>query len=208
MSIEFSREGIIKVFTKTKITIDADAYAYEIHARQKRKDGGPYIDHCLEVQKIAVEIGLYHEINNQNLNVIASAAVLHDSMEDQGCDFEDIQSLTNSSVANLVSMVSDDKRLPSTERLREYLKRIEAGGFELHIIKLADITSNARSGLGLIESSLESVEGRGKGQPPRIFMRNWEKKALTILLACWGLADSPFWQQCKNLLDEIREKVR
>ena len=72
--------------------------AYDVaktaHAGQKRKDGSPYVTHCVAAADIAADIGLDED------SIVA--ALLHDVIEDTNLKHEDIAHQFGSQVADIV----------------------------------------------------------------------------------------------------------
>jgi len=84
------------------------------HADQKSKgtSGAPYITHLLEVALLVAEATSAKDPN------LILAALLHDAIEDQDIDRDEIARRFGKDVAALVAEVTDDKFLPSKERKR------------------------------------------------------------------------------------------
>jgi len=118
----------------------ADAAA-RWHVNQRRKGAAqePYITHLLEVARLVGEA-----TNGADHNLIV-AALLHDTIEDQGVTREEIAAQFNDDVAALVVEVTDDKKLPKAERKRLQIKHAPNLTSRAKILKLADKISNLRS---------------------------------------------------------------
>ena len=120
--------------------LDAASFAAKKHTNQKRKgsDGQPYINHPLEVASLLASVG-----NVDDVDIIV-AGLLHDTVEDCGVSFEEIEERFGKIVASYVSEVTDDKSLPKAERKRlqvEHAPHLSHGAKQ---IKLADKISNIR----------------------------------------------------------------
>jgi (p)ppGpp synthase/HD superfamily hydrolase len=76
---------------------------------------------------------------------LVAAAVLHDTVEDTGTLPAELDSMFNADIADLVSEVTDDKRLGKEERKRKQVEHAAAKSVRAKILKLADKTSNLRS---------------------------------------------------------------
>jgi GTP diphosphokinase / guanosine-3',5'-bis(diphosphate) 3'-diphosphatase len=76
---------------------------------------------------------------------LVAAAVLHDTVEDTATLPGELASVFNADVADLVSEVTDDKRLDKAERKRLQVEHAAAITPRAKILKLADKTSNLRS---------------------------------------------------------------
>ena len=73
------------------------------------------------------------------------AALLHDTIEDQGVTREEIAAQFNDDVADLVVEVTDNKKLPKAERKQLQIKHAPKLTPRAKILKLADKISNLRS---------------------------------------------------------------
>src|SRR4051794_11061190 len=95
----------------------ADAAA-RWHVDQRRKGAAqePYINHLLEVANVVT-----HATGGTDPNVVI-AALLHDSVEDQGVTPDTIGTDFGEWVADIVMEVSDDKSLPKAERKRKQVE--------------------------------------------------------------------------------------
>jgi guanosine-3',5'-bis(diphosphate) 3'-pyrophosphohydrolase len=120
--------------------LDAASFAAKNHTGQKRKgsDGEPYINHPIEVANLLANIG---KIDDGDMIV---AALLHDTVEDCGVRFEEIEERFGTVVANYVRELTDDKSLPKAERKRLQIQHAPQLSHEAKQIKLADKISNIR----------------------------------------------------------------
>jgi guanosine-3',5'-bis(diphosphate) 3'-pyrophosphohydrolase len=120
--------------------LDAASFAAKKHTGQKRKgsDGEPYINHPIEVANLLVSVG---KIEDGDMIV---AALLHDTVEDCGVSYEEIEKKFGTVVASYVRELTDDKSLPKEERKSlqiEHAPHLSQGAKQ---IKLADKISNIR----------------------------------------------------------------
>lgn len=115
------------------------------HGPQVTKSGELYFRHLFEVEKIATQIA--HELGflESEIFLIRQAAILHDSIEDTDTDYEDIIEISDRKVADVVALLSNDKRKPKSERDEDFLKQIERAPLLVQLIKLADIYANLSS---------------------------------------------------------------
>ena len=92
--------------------LDAASFAAKKHKDQKRKgsDGEPYINHPIEVANLLTNVG---GVNDPDMII---AALLHDTVEDCGVSFEEIEEKFGTVVADYVRELTDDKSLPKAER--------------------------------------------------------------------------------------------
>ena len=93
---------LIAIATKNELDLNiikkAYAKAKELHFHQKRKDGTPYISHPVEVAIILTEMDFEEDA--------ICAALLHDTIEDCGYTFEQMEKEFNHNIAVAVDCVS------------------------------------------------------------------------------------------------------
>ena len=135
----------------------AATFAAEKHKGQKRKgrEGEPYINHPLEVADLLVEIG---GVDDTDIN---AAGLLHDTVEDCGVTYPEIEDRFGKVVARYVRELTDDKSLPKAERKRlqvEHAPHLTPGAKQ---IKLADKISNVKD---IIEHPPEGWDEERKRQ--------------------------------------------
>ena len=129
-------------------------FANEAHKNVRRRSGGPYIIHPIEVAKIVVsDIGLgYKSI---------AAALLHDVVEDTDYTVDDIRKLFGDKIASLVDGLTKSKNVLDNEDRSKKLndanaKSLQAENFKrilltlnddvrVVLIKLADRLHNCRT---------------------------------------------------------------
>ncbi len=122
---------------------NALVYATRLHSQQSRKATKiPYISHLLGVTALVIEWGGDEEQ--------AIAALLHDSVEDQGGieRLYDVRDRFGDRVARLVEACSDSFVIPKPpwrDRKEAYLSRLRTQPEEVRLISLADKLHNARS---------------------------------------------------------------
>lgn len=145
----------------TKRYVDALAYAARLHRSQVRKGSGvPYIAHLLSVSALVLEHGGSEDQ--------AIAALLHDSVEDQGgaATRAEIAARFGEHVACLVDGCTDTDQTPKPpwqQRKDDYLAHLEHADPEVLLISLADKLHNARSVLDDYRAQGEAVWERFKG---------------------------------------------
>jgi GTP pyrophosphokinase len=122
---------------------DALVLAHQLHADQLRKGTRiPYIGHLLAVTAIVIENGGTED------EVIA--ALLHDSIEDQGGAQvrEDIRQRFGDNVAAIVDGLTDTDQTPKPpwrERKADYIAHLGEASSSVLLVSLADKTHNAGS---------------------------------------------------------------
>jgi len=121
----------------------AYAMAKMAHSGQKRKDGSPYVTHCIAAADISVDIGLDED------SIIA--ALLHDVIEDTSLTHDDIARQFGNAVADIVEGVTKLTRVQYTskedeqaENLRKMLLAMSKD-IRVILIKIADRLHNMRT---------------------------------------------------------------
>ncbi len=146
--------------------VDAFNFAAQSHKAQKRKnpEQEPYIVHPAEVAQIVSE---YTGGTDANLVI---AALLHDTVEDVGVTFEQIEEKFGKDVADLVREVTDDKSLPKQARKEAQIEHAAHASPRAKILKLADKTANLEDQLRI------APEGWSKERIDEYF--NWSKRVI------------------------------
>ncbi len=118
----------------------AAEFAADKHREQKRKGktGRPYIGQCIEVASMIAEIGKVDDAD------ILAAALLHDTIEDQGVKPDEIRKEFGAATEGMVLEVTDDKSLEKEERKRLQVINAPHKSPGAKLIKLADKISNVR----------------------------------------------------------------
>jgi (p)ppGpp synthase/HD superfamily hydrolase len=123
-------------------------YSTHVHGGQIRKGTSiPYVAHLLAVAATVLEYG-----GDEDL---AIAALLHDSVEDQGGAprLEDVRNHFGVRVARIVEACSDsfantakgERKLPAKKRRRAYLIHLRKADKDILNVALADKVHNARA---------------------------------------------------------------
>ena len=113
------------------------------HAGQKRKDGTPYVSHCIAASIIAVEMGLDED------SIVAS--LLHDCVEDTAITHEDIAKSFGAPVADLVEGVTKLTRVTFMSKEEEQMENLRkmllamTNDIRVILIKMADRLHNMRT---------------------------------------------------------------
>lgn len=122
------------------LVVRADGFAAIWHRGQTRKyTGEPYINHTRAVMKIVTDAG--------GSDVMAAAALLHDTIEDCGVSHEQLVGLFGYEVADLVLELTDHFTAPehgnrATRKAMECARLAQVSG-EAQTIKLADLIDNS-----------------------------------------------------------------
>ncbi len=111
------------------------------HQAQRRKGAArePYVNHLLEVARLAAEATAGKDPE------LVVAALLHDAIEDQEISAAAIAQEFGEGVAALVQEVTDDKSLPKQERKRLQIEHAPEKSPRAALLKLADKTSNLQA---------------------------------------------------------------
>jgi GTP pyrophosphokinase len=118
-------------------------FSEKAHAGQTRRNGDPYVTHCVEVAKILAELQLD--------TVTVASALVHDVIEDTEATREDVEREFGREVAQIVDGVTKIGHLPTgsreerqVENYRKLLLSI-AKDARVILIKLADRLHNMRT---------------------------------------------------------------
>ena len=113
------------------------------HSGQKRRDGSPYVTHCVAAADISVDMGLDED------SVVA--ALLHDVIEDTQLTHADISRQFGEPVANIVEGVTKLTRVQYTSKEDEQMENLRkmlmamAKDIRVILIKIADRLHNMRT---------------------------------------------------------------
>lgn len=117
--------------------LDAVSFAARKHRHGVRKDGRtPYVAH---VFRVAMTV---RDVFGCDDPVAITAALLHDTIEDTGTDFDDIEEHFGRPVAECVAALTKNATLPESERETDYDRRLGAGPWQARLVKLADTHDN------------------------------------------------------------------
>ena len=147
--VDASFENLLKKLASGGREIDEqrlrDAYdmAKTAHNGQMRKDGSPYISHCLAAADICADTGLDED------SIIA--ALLHDVIEDTTVTHAEIAKKFGTPVADIVEGVTKLTRVQYTSKEDEQMENLRkmliamAKDIRVILIKIADRTHNMRT---------------------------------------------------------------
>ncbi|MGC2520093.1 MAG: HD domain-containing protein [Burkholderiales bacterium] len=122
------------------LILKALAFAAHKHRDQRRKDAqaSPYINHPIALANV-----LRNEGGVEDAAVIC-AALLHDTVEDTETAPAEIEREFGERIRDIVLEVTDDKRLPRTERKRLQIEHAPHLSKAAKLVKLADKICNLR----------------------------------------------------------------
>ncbi|HQT82771.1 MAG TPA: HD domain-containing protein [Candidatus Paceibacterota bacterium] len=124
------------------------------------KEPSPYITHLFSVALLVAEDGAHDDV--------VTAALLHDTLEDTDTTREELVSMFNERVTELVESVSemkekDGKKLDWKERKADYLARLENADEDAIRIAIADKVDN-------VEDRIDGYTKEGDA-----FLRRWKR---------------------------------
>lgn len=126
------------------IAFEAMEFARHVHKDQVRKyTNNPYFDHLAEVVGIAMSVGWNHP--NIHPDKYMATAWLHDCVEDQGVEEENLIYLFGNEVAEGVLWLSDLEKGNRATRKKLSRERLSKAPNWIQTIKCADLISNTSS---------------------------------------------------------------
>lgn len=152
-----------------KLYTDCIDFAAQKHRDQRRLDDvkTPYINHPIGVARILTEEG-----NITDLEVLM-AALLHDTVEDTDCTYDEIECRYGLAIRTIVAEVSDDKSLPKMERKRLQIEHAATSSHKAKLVKLADKLYNLRD--------LQQCLPEGWTEQRRVDYFKWAKQVVENL---------------------------
>ena len=121
--------------SKNKLDLSKQ-YAKKQHKGQYRKNNKtPYWRHLQDVVQNLEMMGIKDES-------ILCSGWLHDSIEDTSSDFDDISKNFGKKIAQIVSDLTKETRLPKNQQEKNYLKQLSNSSWQAKIVKFADILAN------------------------------------------------------------------
>ena len=142
-----------------QVVEDARLYAQAKHGTMRRRDGFT-INHVKQVVDTLADAGIDDD-------VILSAAWLHDVIEDTSTNYDEINNKFGRVIADMVSSLSKDGRLPRRSREIEYAQRLSTASPRAKVVKLADILVNLKS---VTDSPMDVVKMRRKTSRLRMYL--------------------------------------
>ncbi len=139
------------------VLFEAAAFAARAHRHGLRKDKKtPYIAHPFRVCLI-----VRHVFGIDSPTVLA-AALLHDTIEDTPTDYDDLADEFGTDVADWVSALTKEMRLPEAEREDKYHAALAAAPWPVCVCKLADIYDNLTDSAGSDSKQRKKTVRRSK----------------------------------------------
>jgi (p)ppGpp synthase/HD superfamily hydrolase len=138
---------------------EAFIFAHRLHRNQRRKGTAiPYLSHLMAVASLVME--------NGGAEDAVIAALLHDSIEDQGVVSAEIEARFGEAVAKVVQECTDSFQIPKPswkQRKVDYLDCIPHKSPTALLVTTADKLHNARSILSDYRTHQEAVWNRFSG---------------------------------------------
>lgn len=118
----------------------ATQFAATKHTNQRRKNAAatPYIEHPIGVAWLLADCGV------TDTDVLA-AALLHDTIEDTDCTWQELEKNFNPTVVQYVREVTDDKTLPKDQRKRLQPEHAKTASHGAKLVKMADKLHNLQT---------------------------------------------------------------
>jgi len=115
-------------------------FAARKHRDQRRKnvEASPYINHPIELAKVLSNEGGFTS------SALLCAALLHDTIEDTQTTQEELLEQFGEEITRIVLEVTDDQKLPKSERKRLQIERAAGISHHAKLVKLADKICNLR----------------------------------------------------------------
>ena len=120
-------------------------FATEKHKGQvmKQPKNMPYSAHFFGVAMNAIQLAAQSQ-EPVDWDLLICAAILHDTLEDTSATKEELEQIFGKRIADGVSALTKNKKLPKSEQMRDSLNRIKQQPFEIAIVKIADSMFNIR----------------------------------------------------------------
>ena len=116
---------------------EAASFAARAHRHQIRKDKEtPYVAHPFRVCLVVQQVFDIHDPQ------VLTAALLHDTIEDTTTDYDDLAERFGDEVAGWVAALSKDTRLKDDVREPAYFAALAAAGWQVQVVKMADLYDN------------------------------------------------------------------
>ena len=122
---------------------EAIKFASAKHTEKGQKVPGTNLPYDVHISNVAMEI-LMAGFNTPDFDTAfaVQVALLHDTIEDTATRFHELESKFGIEVANAVSALSKNDKLPKDQQMPDCLNRIKALQPEVWSVKLADRITN------------------------------------------------------------------
>jgi guanosine-3',5'-bis(diphosphate) 3'-pyrophosphohydrolase len=129
------------VLPQTDVWIDAWTFASHVHQDQKVPGSDlPYLTH---LGKVTIELLAAHaQLPLEDINLGVVCAILHDCVEDQAIQVDELRDKFGTEVAAGVAALSKNSSLPKDQAMIDSLTRIRLQPKAIWCVKLADRITN------------------------------------------------------------------
>jgi len=123
---------------------DVILFAALAHKEQKMVEPNVnYLAHVVGVASNVLE-AYYNGDEEFDLNYALKLAILHDVIEDTDINYEKIEEIYGTRIADGVAALTKDELLEKSQRIKDAVRRIKKYDNEVAIVKLADRAFNMR----------------------------------------------------------------
>ena len=177
------------------------ALAARAHQGQVRKAGGdPFIVHVIHVSVILLRHGFSEDV--------VVAGLLHDVVEDQDVPLTDIEARFGPAVAEMVAVLTEQKREGDVERpweirKQEALDKLRRASPEAVAVKAADVLHNAHSVALVLRREGAAIWGRFSRGPEETLW--YYRSVAQIVRERWG--EHPLARELEGAIDHLEQTV-
>jgi hypothetical protein len=164
MEAETDREVEYDRLREGLVWLEIEGFARSVHVTQSYIDGSPKMTHLRHVSDEAGKLAEQFYIGCDDLFeqkyvciVCRAAGLLHEVML-AGKDFEDVVEASDEAVANVVSEITPDVRLPRPKRVHHFLNRVGLASVPGQLIVLADLQQHLAGLQHLLQMRTPPVE--------------------------------------------------
>lgn len=119
------------------------AYRFAAEAHNGQKYSGTELPYIMHLSFVSMEvIAALAMPNEHDANLAVTCSLLHDVLEDTGCQYEQILDRFGRDVAEGVKALTKDARLPKPLQMEDSLRRIRQQPHEVWMVKMADRITN------------------------------------------------------------------
>ena len=132
-------------------------FAASKHEEKKQTIPGTSLPYVVHLSNVAMEILVASQNSSSfKLDFAIQLALLHDTLEDTSATFEEISKQFGLDVAQGISALTKNEKLPKTEKMLDSLRRIKDLQTEVWAVKLADRITNLQEPPAHWENSKKS----------------------------------------------------
>ena len=120
---------------KNKLSLAKQCAIKQHNGQYRNNNKTPYWHHLRDVVNNLEMKGIKDES-------ILCAGWLHDSIEDTSFDYDDVSKSFGKKIAQIVSDLTKETRLPKNQQEKNYLKQLSTSSWQSKVVKFADILAN------------------------------------------------------------------